>query len=40
MEALGGIIETLKTLFEGFDPMELINAIIGAIGGLIGGGAA
>lgn len=33
MEALTGIIETLKTLFEGFNPMELIQAILGFIGG-------
>ncbi len=32
MEALAGIFETLKTLFEGFDPMELINVILGFIG--------
>lgn len=36
MDALAGIFETLKSLFEGFDPIELINAIVETVGGLLG----
>lgn len=32
MDVLNGIIETLQALFADFDPIELINAILGFIG--------
>lgn len=40
MEALNGVFEFLSKLFEGFDPKAIVDAIIGAIGGLINGGGA
>ncbi len=32
-----GILEFLGTLFEGFDIMEVVNVIMEAVGGLVGG---